>query len=194
MKSNSRNFNLFFIIIPLLVLFLVTIACQLNVGGPEMPAATIPVSEESAQQAENIIQDAVSNSVTTSNLVFTLTEEQITSYVALRFKEQYSDYASDPQIYLQNNSIDIYGKVEQNAILATVHVGLTPGVDSSGNLTLEISTVDFGPFPVPSGFLDELANLIDKAINDLIYYEGKQIKINSIYAANGMITIEGQVQ
>ena len=159
-----------------------------------MPETTIPVSEEAAQAAESIIEDAISNSVTTNTLVFTLTEEQVTSYVALRFKEQYAEYASDPQIYLQNNTIDIYAKVEQNAISATIHVGLTPGIDSNGNLTLEISTVDFGPFPVPSGFLDELADLIDKAINDLIYYEGKQININNIYVANGMITIEGQVQ
>lgn len=181
------------IISVLLVITLSSLACQVQVGGPEPPSRKIPFSQEAAISAEQIWKSSVENS-TSNRVAFTFTEEQITSYVTMHLQSNKNFTFSEPQIYLDNDTISIFGKAEQGLFSANVHIALQSTTDGVGTLSFEIITADFGPLPVPSNFLENFSSIINNILNGSIIPGGSNFQIQNVFISNGMITIEGTLK
>ncbi|MCJ7624335.1 MAG: hypothetical protein MUO76_12595 [Anaerolineaceae bacterium] len=181
------------IITVLLVITFSSLACQIQVGGPEPPDRKIPVSQEAAINAEKIWNSSIENN-NSNKVAFTLTEEQITSYVALQLQSNINSTFTEPQIFLDNGVISIYGKAEQSLFNANFYIALQPTIDDTGMLSFEITTADFGPLPVPSDFLENFSSIVNNVLNASIFPGGSNFHISNVFISNGMITIEGILQ
>ena len=186
----------------LLILALTSLACMINVGGPDyssLPA--IPVSAEAAASIQDEIRRAVEAAAQTGVITVNLTEPQITSYLASRMQTDPSLQQSDnkplitePQVYLRDGQMQIYGKTQQGMFTANIGIIVSVGVDADGQPLIEITSADFGPFPAPEGLRDTISAMIREAYTGSLGPVATGLRIETISIADGVMTITGRVR
>jgi len=185
----------------LLYLLLASLACTVFVGGPDYSnLAPIPVSTEAAGSLKDQMKQAFEAGAPTGVVTLNITEVQITSILALRLQSDPTMQANqqpiitDPQVYLRDNQMKIYGKSQKGMFAANIGVIVNVGVDELGKPRIEIASADFGPFPVPGGIKDALTKMIDEAYTGSIGPAATGLRIETITIANGIMTITGRIK
>ena len=137
----------------------------------------------------------------TGVVIINITEPQITSYLASRLQTdpslQQSDQRpliTDPQVYLRDGQMQIYGKTRQGIFTANIGITVGVGVDANGEPLIEMTSADFGPFPVPEGLRDTISAMIREAYTGSLGPVATGLRIETISIANGVMTITGRVR
>jgi hypothetical protein len=175
-------------------LILATLACSMFIGGPDYPEGTIPVSTEAVESLKTQIQAAVLAGAESGVVTIQITEEQITSYIAFKLAAQEKPILQEPQIFLRNGQMQVYGKVERGLFIANVLIALNVSVDATGQPKLEIATVDFGPLPAPEGLNQSLTALVTEAFTGSLGPVATGFRLESISIANGLMTVTGRIK
>ncbi len=128
------NFNL---IIGGCIICLVILACTINIGGPAYPTRAIPVSTEAIGELQATINSAITSSGNSGQLTLEISETQLTSYLAYWLSTQSQPILVNPQAYLQNGQIQLYGTAIQGNFEATAKIVILTGVDQAGTTTSE---------------------------------------------------------
>jgi hypothetical protein len=186
----------------LLSLVLTSLACTVFVGGPDYSSLPpIPVSADAAASIKDEIKRAVEAGAQTGIITINLTEPQITSYLAERLQSdpslQQSDkkpLITDPQVYLRDGQMQIYGKTQQGLFTANIGIIVQVGVDAEGKPAIEITSADFGPFPAPKGLKDALTAMIKEAYTGSLGPVATGFRIESISINGGLMTITGRIK
>ena len=197
MRKKTYSFPLF-----LLSLVLTSLACVVFVGGPDYSnLPPIPVSAEAAESIKAEIQRAVQAAADTGVITVNLTEPQITSYLAARLQTDPSLQQSDkkpliidPQVYLRDGQMKIYGKTQQGLFTANICILVNMGVDADGQPQIEIASADFGPFPAPEGIKDAITAMVKEAYTGSLGPVATGLRIESIAIANGVMTVTGRIR
>jgi hypothetical protein len=197
MRKKAYPFPLF-----LLSLVLTSLACVVFVGGPDYSnLPPIPVSAEAAESIKAEIQRAVQAAADTGVITVNLTEPQITSYLAARLQTDPSLQQSDkkpliidPQVYLRDGQMKIYGKTQQGLFTANIGILVNMGVDADGQPQIEIASADFGPFPAPEGIKDAITAMVKEAYTGSLGPVATGLRIESIAIANGVMTVTGRIR
>lgn len=178
----------------LVSVLLVILACQLNLGGPEIPSEPIQASTESAESFEDNWRQAFNQAEETGLVTLTITEVQATSLVATKLAERGNPSFTDPQVFLRDGNVQVFGNVQRGSIVASVQIELSVSVDQNGGPKFEITSADFGPLPVPEGLLDNLSAMIDEAFTGEIGSAVSGFQIDGILIADGVMAITGRVR
>ena len=189
---------------PLLLLSLVltSLACVVFVGGPDYSnLPPIPVSADAVESIKAEIQRAVAAAADTGVITVNLTEPQITSYLATRLQSdpslQQSDkrpLITDPQVYLRDGQMQIYGKTQQGIFTANIGILVNMGVDANGQPQIDVASADFGPFPAPEGLKDAITAMVREAYTGSLGPVATGLRIESISIANGVMTVTGRIR
>jgi hypothetical protein len=175
-------------------LMLATLACSMFVGGPDYPEQSIPVSAEAVESLKAQIESAVVASAESGMITLQITQEQITSNIAFRMAAQENPVLQDPQVYLRDGQMQIYGKVVRGYFTANVLVALTVLVDEFGQPIIEIVSADFGPFPAPDGLKQSLTALITEAYTGSLGPVATGFRLESVLIENGLMTVTGRIK
>jgi hypothetical protein len=186
----------------LLSLIITSLACTIFVGGPDYSnLPPIPVSAEAAESIKEEIKRAFEAGLETGVVTINITEPQITSYLAARLQTdpslQQSDkkpLMTDPQVYLRDGQMQIYGKTQQGIFTANIAIIVTMGVDANGQPLIEITSADFGPFPAPEGLKDAITAMVREAYTGSVGPVATGLRIETISIANGVMTITGRIR
>ena len=186
----------------LLILVLTSLACMINVGGPDYSSLpTIPVSAEAAASIQDEIRRAVEAAAQTGVITVNLTEPQITSYLAARLQTDPSLQQSDnkplitePQVYLRDAQMQIYGKTQQGMFTANIGIIVNMGVDANGQPQIDVVSADFGPFPAPEGLKDAITAMVREAYTGSLGPVATGLRIDSIAISNGVMTVTGRIR
>ena len=186
----------------LLILILTSLACTVFVGGPDYSSLPpIPISAGAAQSIKDEVKRAFEAGAQTGVVTINLTEPQITSYLAARLQSdpslQQSDkkpFITDPQVYLRDGQMQIYGKTQQGLFTANIGIIVNMGVDANGQPQIQITSADFGPFPAPAGLKDALTAMVKEAYTGSFGPVATGLRIESIAIANGVMTITGRIK
>ncbi len=143
-KKNSA------ILFTTLSLVFATLACTMNVGGPDYPETVIPVSQAAIDSMQAQFKAALEAGATGGDIILTITEPQITSYLAFKLESQNNPLFTEPQVFLRDGQMQIYGKANQGYFVANINVMVNIGIDEQGQPDIQIASADFGPFPVPA--------------------------------------------
>jgi hypothetical protein len=176
------------------VLALSVLACSINIGGPSYPTPAIPISTEALGELQLTLEAAVAAGAASGQIALVITESQLTSYLAYQLQTQSQPIITNPQIYLQDGQIRLYGTASQGYFKATAGVVLNAGVDEQGQLKIELTSADFGPLPVPSGLLEAITVAIKEAYTGALGPVATGFRMKSITVANGTMTIVGQTK
>ena len=197
MRRRTFVFPLFFV-----SLMLTSLACVVFVGGPDYSnLPPIPVSADAAASIQTEIQRAVQAAAGTGVITVNLTEPQITSYLAERLQSDPSlqqpdkkPLIADPQVYLRDGQMQIYGKTQQGIFTANLGVIVDMGVDANGQPKIDIASADFGPLPAPQGLKDAVTAMVSEAYTGSLGPVATGIRIESISIANGVMTVTGRIR
>jgi uncharacterized protein YpmS len=176
------------------VLILTVLACTIFIGGPAYPDEHIPVSTEAVGELQSAIEAASTARSESGQITLSINETQITSYLAAKLQTQDEPLFTDPQVYLRDGQIQIYGTGNQGYFQATVAIIVTAGVDSQGQLTLELTSADFGPMPVPAGLKDTVTAIIQEAYTGAIGPVAVGFRLESITISSGTMIIIGRTK
>ncbi len=183
-----------YLIITLLTLTLVTLACTINLGGPAYPTPPIPVSTEAIGQLQEEIQAAMAAGVETGDVTLVFTEPELTSYLSYELQKQNQPFITNPQVYLRDNQIQIYGTAQKSNFQAHVHIVVTASVDENGQLKIELTSADFGPFPIPADLKHVITVIIQEAYTGALGPVATGFRLETITIADGLMTLTCRIK
>jgi hypothetical protein len=186
----------------LMTLILASLACTIFVGGPDYSTLpTIPASTADAEALKEQIKKAFEDGAATGTVTFTISESQITSLLVQRLQSDPSLQQSnskplitDPQVYLRDGQMKIYGKTQQGLFAANIGILINVGVDDQGKPKIEIASADFGPLAAPSGLNAAIAKMMDEAYTGSIGPAATGLRIETITITDGLMTISGRIK
>ena len=183
-----------FITLSIFALVLASFACTVFVGGPDYPSTPIAVSTEALGGLDQQVQAARTAAAQNGLLTLTINETQITSLLASKLDAQPNPFIRDPQVYLRNNEIQVYGKASQGSLEANVRIVLSASIDAEGKPLITVTSADFGPFPAPAGLNKTISGFIDEAFTGSLGPAAVGLRLESITIADGVMTLTGRVK
>ena len=185
----------------LLTILLTSLACTMNVGGPDYSTLpTVPVSTEYAQSIQDEVQRAFQEGAQSGTITLKLTEQQLTSFIAEklqtdpRLQRDGKPLIDNPQVYLRDGQMKIYGTTQQGPFTANIGIVMDVGVDENGQPKVDIASADFGPLPAPEGLRDTIAAMIREAYMGSLGPVATGLRIESISIADGIMTVSGRIK
>jgi hypothetical protein len=188
---SRRKFHL---LIAFLALALTGLACQIEVGGPEAPGAPIPTLEGAQVQLSTTWEQALEAAITTGQVIVILDETQLTTFLASKMAESEDPALLSPQVYLQQDTLQIFGIVDQGPFLANALLIVKPSIDDDGQISFELTQADIGPLPVPGALKDTISALLTEAFTGTIGSLATGIRITSIAITDGEMAIVGELR
>jgi len=182
------------IYLSIILLIFSTLACSVFIGGPEFPEERVPVSAEEVLSLKEQIEAALLAGTETGLATIQITEPQLTSYLTFKMAEQEEPPFSNPQVFLRDGQMKIYGKVDRSFWNANVLVILNVLIDEEGQPKLEIASADFGPFEAPNGLKQTLTAIITEAYTGSLGPVATGFRLESITIENGLMTVIGRIK
>ncbi len=176
----------------IIVLCISIIACTMNVGGPTYPAPAIPISTEAVGNLLTSMETAAAEGLVSGTTTMVITEVQITSYLAYKLQSQTNPFITDPQVYLRNGEIQIFGTAKRGNVLMTMAAFVSAGVDSQGQLQIVLKSADVGPLPAPESIKKAITASIQEAYTGAVGPAATGFRLESVTIADGTMTIVGR--
>jgi hypothetical protein len=182
------------LILASIVLLASAMACRINLGGPTPSGQPIPISTDAAGSLQQEFEQALQSSEQGGQLTLTINETQLTSLLAAKLSSRPDPIITEPQVYLQDGQIQIYGKAATGYFEANVGIILTASVDPNGQPLLEITSADFGPIPVPEDMTSAISAMVQEAYTGALGSLATGFKLESIVIAEGLMMLTGRMQ
>ena len=177
-----------------LALGLGTLACTMDLGGPAAPGDPIPTSETAAQEILDAWESATGASISSGEIRLIINETQLTSLVAARLAEKQDPFLRDPQVYLREGQLQIYGTVQQGMFQGRVLLSVSPVLDTDGTLAFEVTSADLGPVPASEGIKESLSALVTEAFAGPIGSLATGLRVTSIAIEDGELALVGKMR
>jgi len=158
-------------------------------GAPERPGAPIVPSDSAGIVAKTTLENALPQPGSLSTA--TLTEQQITSWLAMEMKNNPDLPLSDVQVYLRDGTIQIWGLVVGNADSTSALVIGKINVDTNGNPSFELESLQIGQQVIPNILLSQAETWLNQLLAEKINKQMPGLQIMNINISNGLITISG---
>lgn len=176
------------------LLLAAALACQVETGGPDAPPATLAVSTEAAANLDEAWTQAFEQAQTTGTATLSLTESQLTSFVALKIAQQEQPVITNPQVLLRDGQIQVYGVATRGVLSANVRIVLTVSVGDAALPIFEITSADFGPVAMPPDLLSGLSSMLAEALTGQVGPAATGFRLESILIQDGLMLITGRVK
>jgi urease alpha subunit len=182
------------ILISMLSLILGSLACTIFIGGPDIPNEPIPISTEAVTSLKDQVKVAVDAGTQSGQLSLTITESQLTSLLASRLQSESDPFITDPQVYLREGQIRIFGKAHQGYFEANVGIVVAASVDDQGQPKIEVISADFGPMPAPQGINEAISALIQEAFGGALGPVFTGFRVEAITVSDGVMLVTGRIK
>jgi hypothetical protein len=166
----------------------------MNIGGPVYPTPAIPISTEAVGELQSFLETAASTGEISGEVTLMFTEPQLTSYLYYKLQTQSQPFITNPQVYLQDGQLQIYGTVRQGYFQGTARIILNAGVDNQGQLLIKLTSADFGPIPVPNGLMEIITSTIQEAYTGALGPVATGFRLQNVTISNGIMTIIGRTK
>ena len=158
-------------------------------GAPERPGAQIIPSDAEGAEAKTSFENALPQPGSLSSA--TLTEQQITSWLAMEMKNSPDLPLSDVQVYLREDKIQIWGMVASSKNSTPALIVGNLGIDSNKNPIIGIESVQIGTQKIPGVLVSQMESWLNQLLIEEINKQAPGLQIMNIKVTNGLITISG---
>ena len=179
----------------IITLIFASMACSIFIGGPEFPDQTVSYSPEEVQTMRQQFEQALITGAETGVVTLQITEAQLTAYIAEKLSQNNNPPFTDPQIFLRDGQMQMYGKITRNWFNANMLITMNVGVDeTTGQPKIEIASADFGPIPAPEGINSAISAIISEAYTGTLGPIAVGFRLESIAIADGIMTLTGRIK
>jgi hypothetical protein len=176
----------------ILALGLGSLACNIGLSGPTPPAPRIPVSTEAAGDLESMIATAVEGAQN-GRVSIVITEEQLTSYVAVRLAQEPDSALRDAQVYLRDGKVFVHATATAGAVTMPVQIGFIVSTTPEGRLSLALDEAGLGPVPVPSSVLNAISEGLNEVVAGQFGPQATGFRITDAVVTDGQMLVTGTV-
>jgi len=175
------------------------LACSFSVGGPQPPASPIPVSTESVGELQDNLIRAVTSVPAGGEVgegdafALTVTEQQLTSIVALRLQDRSNLPLRDPQVFLRDGKIQLFGVAEVGGLSANALITISASLTPNGGVVFKAEKADFGPIPVPAELLEQVSTAINEAFTDSLGSKATGLQVTGLTIEDGQLLLTGRI-
>ena len=121
-------------------------------------------------------------------------EIQMTGFFTHRLNTESSPLLQEPQIYLRDGQIQVYGIFERGILKSSVLLRVEPSIDVDGQLSLQVIEASVGPIPAPDLLLESISAVITEALTGSVGSLATGIRITSLAISNGEMSIVGEIR
>lgn len=175
-------------------LLFASLACQIDIGGPDRPGALIQTDEAQATEVTQIWSQAIADAVSSGQVTVLFNETQITGFVAQRLQADPDPLIKDPQIYLRQGQIQVFGIFEQGILKSAALIRIEPSINAEGQLSLQVVEVSVGPIPAPDLLMESVSAVLTEALTGSFGSLATGIKITSVAISEGEMAIVGEIR
>lgn len=158
-------------------------------GAPERPGGEIMVSEQSGMEAKSIIENALPQVGSLSSI--TITEGQVTSWLAMELKENPDLPLSDVQVFLRNGQVQVWGIVNGSADSTSVLIVSEIKIDNNQQPYFVIESMQIGTQVVPDILLGQMESWLNQMLIENINEQLPGLQMMNVNVVNGLITVSG---
>jgi len=158
-------------------------------GAPERPGVQIAPSDAAGADAKVTLEKALPQPGSLSSV--TLTERQLTSWLAMEMKNSPDLPFSDVQVYLQNEKIQIWGMVNGNESSTSALIIGNLGIDQNKNPNIQIESIQIGTQTIPAVLVSQMESWLNQILIDKVNTDVTGLQVMNINITNGLITISG---
>ena len=182
------------IVLMLSSMVLSTIACQLDIGGPEPPGPPIPTEASASEDLIRTWQQALSAAVNQGQIMVMLNETQLTSFLASKLDSEERAVLTNPQVYLREDLVQVFGTTERGPLQANILLSITPDITSDGSIEFSLTGAEIGPIPAPDALRETISALLTEAFTGTLGSLATGIRVTSIAVGNGEMAIVGELR
>lgn len=193
-SSNFTRSSEVVIFLVVSILALAAMACQIDVGGPNSPGEFISADPSLATEVSDGWSQAISEAVSSGQVMVIFTEAQITGFVMQRMEDDPTPLLHQTQIYLREGQIQVYGTLERGIFTAKTLIRVEPIIKDDGQLSLKIAEASVGPIPAPDLLLESISAVITEALTGSVGSLATGIRITSLAISNGEMSIVGEIR
>ena len=189
-----KTLRFFRIILVVGILMLSSLACNLlnRISDSSIEPTPITVTNETANNLRKDLSTAVERLKDGEKVTLVIDEAELTSLVAVELSKQSDPILYEPQIYLREGGVQIIGKVLQGGFMVPAQLDLILTTNSAGQPQINIKSAKIGPLELPDSMLVELTSQVDSALMHNVRPRIKDIFVESILIADGLMTITGR--
>jgi len=171
---------------------LLGLACGPLTRQSPTPLPPVPVSTQAAGRLEDKLQQAAATAQVSGDIRITLTEEELTSYIALQLSQSLAEQGliiSNPQVRLRDGKLTLSGTYRVDPV--TVNPVITLSVTAvNGRPVANVESANFGILPVPGALLSQVSQSINQTLAQQL---PANATITSVTIADGQMTILGTI-
>ncbi len=158
-------------------------------GAPEQPGAPIAPSDVIGRETKTLFEKALPPPGSLSSI--TLTEIQLTSWLAMEMKNTPDLPLNDAQVYLRNRKIQVWGMVTGGTGSTPVLIVGNLAVDSDKNPKIEIESIQVGAQAIPDALVLQMESWFNQMLVEKINEQAPGLEIMNININSGLVTISG---
>ena len=169
-----------------LLVALTIIACT-AADSATLPGGPVEISPEAAQRVEAKLVEALTLNPN-DQFILRFTDEEVTSYLALKLEETTEPPIANPQIRFTKGKMYVAGELTNIGPMQVRAMIITVPRVTDDQLVIDIESVYIGPIPIPNTFLDSLSQTIDMALEEAQV----SLKITQVEVFESEIVIVGE--
>jgi hypothetical protein len=158
-------------------------------GAPERPGAEIIPSDETALEARITFENSLPQPGSLSSM--SLTERQLTSWLAMEMKENPDLPLSDVQVYLRDGKIQVWGIVTGVTEFTSALLVGNLVIDSNGKPKIEIESMQIGMQIIPDSLISQMETWVNEILLEKIEEQAPGLELMNVNVNSGMVTIAG---
>ena len=185
----SENYPQYAALVDALIGFAVSNAGNGMEGAPERPGDEITISEQSGMEVETMLENSLPQPGSLTSI--TITEQQITSWLALEMKNNPDLPLSDVQVFLRNGQIQVWGMVNGESGSTSALIVGEVKIDNNQQPYFVIESMQIGQQVVPDFFLTQMENWMTDMVLEEINAQVPGLEMMNIKVTSGLITLSG---
>jgi len=158
-------------------------------GAPTRPGNQMSISDQTGKQARSILENALPQPGSSASV--SLSQQQVTSWMALELKNSPDLPVHDVQVYFENGEIQAWGIIEGQSNSTSALATGTVNVDANGIPTIKINSVQIGQKQVSSILLSQAESWLNQMLLEEINKQRPGLRITRVDIGGGVITISG---
>ncbi|MCC7117903.1 MAG: hypothetical protein IT310_05200 [Anaerolineales bacterium] len=158
-------------------------------GAPERPGSEIIPSDKLGQEARDLVESSLPQPNTLTTV--TLTEQQLTSWLALEMKNSPDLPLQDVQVYLRDGTIQIWGMVNGASNSTSALVTGTLSLDSAGKPAMQVVSVQIGQQVIPGILTSQAESWLNQALQEELAKQAPGVTLTDIKVDSGLLIISG---
>lgn len=158
-------------------------------GAPERPGDKIITSDTMGNEAKELLEQSLPQPGSMTSV--TITEQQISSWLAMEMKNNPDLPLSEMQVYLRDGKVQVWGVVtgSENTTSALVVGELMIGANKLPYFTVE--SMQIGQQVVPAALLSQMEAWLNQSISAQIENQVPGLALVSLKVTSGLVTISG---